>query len=161
MVICASSESFVAELTARGRLIGLDVGTKTIGIAVSDESRLIATPQSTLKRIKFTQDAEILCRLFDTEQACGIVIGLPLHTTQGDYTAMAQSVTQFARNLSRKTNLPILLWDERLSTQAARRALEDSGTRAMHHKAKIDHIAAGFILQGVLDALKILTPDGK
>ncbi|MEM9013197.1 MAG: Holliday junction resolvase RuvX [Pseudomonadota bacterium] len=143
---------FAAAVPAVGALLGLDLGTKTIGIAVSDPGRRIASPLGTLKRGKFTRDAETL-HGYLAERACvGLILGLP-RNMDGSEGPRAQSTRAFAHNLSAKLALPIGLWDERLSTVAAERALLEADTSRRRRAEVIDHVAAGFILQGALDRL--------
>ncbi|MEO1199598.1 MAG: Holliday junction resolvase RuvX [Pseudomonadota bacterium] len=141
-----------------GPLIGLDLGTKTIGIAVSDARRSIATPRETIRRKKFTLDAERLLAIIDQTEAVGIVLGLP-RNMDGTEGPRAQSTRAFARNLSPRTALPILLWDERLSTQAVTRTLLEADTSRARRAEVVDKMAAAYILQGALDRLRILDAD--
>jgi putative holliday junction resolvase len=136
-------------------LLGLDLGTKTIGLALSDRLLTIATPQKTLKRLKFTEDAAALLAFASEREACGVVLGLPVNM-DGSEGPRAQSTRAFARNLERLTALPIAFWDERLSTVAAERALLLADTSRKRRDEVIDHVAAGFILQGALDRLSHL-----
>ena len=141
-----------AHFPARGALIGLDLGSKTIGVATSDPDRRIATPVETLSRRKFAADAARLVALASERNAAGFVLGLPVNM-DGSEGPRAQSTRAFARNLARVTDLPIALWDERLSTVAVERALiAADATRARRAKV-IDQHAAAFILQGALDRL--------
>ncbi len=133
-------------------LVGLDLGTQTIGVAVSDTWRRIATPLETIRRVKFTLDAEALLRIIAARSIGGIVLGLP-RNMDGSEGPRAQSTRAFARNLSRLTDLPITFWDERLSTVAAERALLEADTSRARRAQVIDHVAAGYILQGVLDRM--------
>ena len=133
-------------------LIGLDLGTKTIGVAVSDSFQSVATPLETIKRKKFGVDAAALLELVDKRSIGGIVLGLPLNM-DGTEGPRAQSTRAFARNLCKLTPLPIIFWDERLSTVAAERALLEADTTRKRRSEVIDHVAAGYILQGVLDRL--------
>jgi putative holliday junction resolvase len=139
-------------IPARGALIGLDLGTKTIGVAASDPDRRIAAPVETVARKRFTDDAQRLIALAAERRAVGFVLGLPLNM-DGSEGARAQSTRAFARNLARLTNLPIALWDERLSTVAVERALIEADASRAKRKAVIDQHAAAFILQGALDRL--------
>lgn len=134
-------------------LIGLDVGTKTIGVAVSDLTRTIATALKTIRRTKFGVDAAELLALADDRQAGGFIIGLPVNFNASE-GPRAQSSRAFARNLGKLTSLPIALWDERLSTAAAERALLEADTSRKRRAEVIDSVAAAYILQGVLDRLK-------
>lgn len=144
---------FAAHLPARGPLVGLDLGTRTIGIAVSDLTRSVATPLQTVRRTRFTADAGALLALCTLRQAAAMVLGLP-RNMDGSEGPRAQSTRAFARNLTRKTDLPIALWDERLSTVAAERALLEADTSRARRSQVIDHVAAGYILQGALDRLR-------
>jgi putative Holliday junction resolvase len=142
-----------AELVPQGRpLAGIDLGTKTIGVAVSDRLLSVATPLETIRRRKFTLDAEALLALIATREVGGIVLGLP-RNMDGSEGPRAQSTRAFARNLSRLTELPMTFWDERLSTVAAERALLEADTTRKRRAEVIDHVAAGYILQGLLDRL--------
>ncbi len=138
---------------ARGGLIGLDLGTKTIGVAISDGMRYSATPLETIKRQKFTQDAERLVQLIAENQAVGIVLGLPLNM-DGSEGPRAQSTRAFARNLAQKTPLPIAFWDERLSTSAVTRMMIEADLRRDRRAEIVDKLAASYILQGALDRLR-------
>ena len=134
------------------RLMGLDVGTKTIGLALSDVTRRIATPLETIRRTKFTQDAEDLIAIAAEMEVAGLVIGLPINL-DGSEGARAQSTRSFARNLAALTSLPMAFWDERLSTQAAQRALLEADASRKRRSDLIDKMAAAYILQGALDRL--------
>lgn len=133
-------------------LIGLDLGTKTIGVAISDGLQSVATPIETVKRKKFGVDAARLLELIAERNIGAIVLGLPLNM-DGSEGPRAQSTRAFARNLSKLTPLPIVFWDERLSTVAAERALLEADTSRKRRSEVIDHVAASYILQGVLDRL--------
>lgn len=145
-------EDFAVALPPMGAIAGLDLGTKTIGVAVSDLLRGIATPLLTIRRVKFTDDAAELARIFAERRIIGVILGLP-RNMDGSEGPRAQSTRAFARNLSRLTPLPIGFWDERLSTVAAERALLEADTSRKRRKEVIDHVAAGYILQGVLDRM--------
>ena len=145
-------ESFAAALPPRQALMGLDLGTKTIGVAVSDTRLGIATPILTVKRKKFSVDAEALLGLIAERNIGGVVLGLP-RNMDGSEGPRAQSTRAFARNFSRLCPLPIGFWDERLSTVAAERALLEADTSRARRAELIDHVAAGYILQGALDRL--------
>ncbi len=136
----------------RHRLMGLDLGEKTIGIAISDAGRIIATPFKTLRRTKFSHDAQELLALAEEREIGGIVIGLPLNM-DGSEGPKCQSVRQFAANLGQQTGLPIAFWDERLSTVAVTRTLLEADTSRARRRQVVDKMAAGFILQGALDRL--------
>lgn len=137
-----------------GKLLGLDLGTRTIGVAVSDGMRYSATPLETIKRTKFTADAERLLELIAENAAVGIVIGLPLNM-DGSEGPRVQSTRAFVRNLAQKTPLPIAFWDERLSTAAVQRMLIEADTRRDRRAEVVDKLAASYILQGFLDRLRI------
>ncbi len=139
-------------LPERGALIGLDLGTKTVGVAVSDPDRRIAAPVETIARKRFHLDAERVLELAAERRAVGIVLGLPINM-DGTEGPRAQSTRAFARNLARLTELPIALWDERLSTAAVERALIAADASRAKRKAVIDQHAAAYILQGALDRL--------
>ncbi len=145
------SEAF-ARWPARGALIGLDLGTKTIGVAASDPDRRLAAGVETIARKTFTADAARILTLAGERAAVGFVLGLPLNM-DGSEGARAQSTRAFARNLARRTALPIGLWDERLSTVAAERALIEADMRRRRRAEVIDQHAAVIILQGALDRL--------
>ena len=139
-------------LPARGALIGLDLGTKTIGVASSDPDRRLATGVETIARKTFTVDADRLLALAAERKAAGFVLGLPINM-DGSEGPRAQSTRAFARNLARRTELPIALWDERLSTAAVERELIAADVSRRKRAAVIDQHAAIFILQGALDRL--------
>jgi putative Holliday junction resolvase len=139
-------------LPPRGTLLGLDLGSKTIGVAASDPDRRLAAAVETIKRGKFTDDADRLLRLAAERKAVGFVLGLPLNM-DGSEGPAAQSVRAFARNLAKRTDLPIALWDERLSTAAVERELIAQNASRKKRAAVIDQHAAVFILQGALDRL--------
>ena len=143
---------FAAALPRGTALMGLDFGEKTVGVAVSDRFRRVATPLETVRRAKFTHDAARLLEIVAGRGIGGIVLGLPLNM-DGTEGPRVQSTRAFARNLSRLTDVPITFWDERLSTVAAERALLEADTSRARRKEVIDHVAAGYILQGALDRL--------
>jgi len=155
-----SLEDFMAAVPDRTRLIGLDLGTKTIGMALSDLGRGIASPMETIRRKKFTQDAEQLLNHCARQQVGGIVIGLPLNM-DGSEGPRAQATRAFARNLSQKTDLPITYWDERLSTAAVTRTLLEADSSRARRAEVVDKMAAAFILQGFLDRLGFMGLDGR
>ena len=154
-MICDTPEEFAFAVPPLGVLAGLDLGTKTIGVAVSDTRRTIASPAETIRRKKFGIDAGALLALCAGRQVTGIVLGLP-RNMDGSEGPRAQSTRAFARNLTNLTDLPIAYWDERLSTVAAERALLDADTSRRRRAEVIDHVAAGYILQGFLDRLAYL-----
>jgi putative Holliday junction resolvase len=141
-----------AHLPPRGALLGLDLGTKTIGVATSDPDRRLATAVETLARKNFTADAARLLTLAQERKAAGFVLGLPINM-DGSEGPRAQSTRAFARNFSKLTELPIALWDERLSTAAVERELIGADVSRAKRAAVIDQHAAVFILQGALDRL--------
>jgi putative Holliday junction resolvase len=141
----------------RGALLGLDLGTKTIGIAVSDPDRRLAAGVETIARKTFSADAQRVLALASERKAVGFVLGLPINM-DGSEGPRAQSARAFARNLSRLTELPIALWDERLSTAAVERDLIAADASRKKRAAVIDQHAAAFILQGALDRLQRLKP---
>ena len=146
-----------AALPASGKLLGLDLGTKTIGVAVSDGLRFTATPLETIARTKFTNDAARLLELIGENAAVALVLGLPLNM-DGSEGPRVQSTRAFARNLAQKTDLPILFWDERLSTSAVTRMLIEADTRRDKRAEVVDKLAASYILQGFLDRLRLAPP---
>ena len=133
-------------------LIGLDLGTKTIGIAISDLLLKVANPLLTLKRKKLYLDLEVILNIISERSVCGIVLGLPKNMN-GSEGPRAQSTRSFAHNLSKVTNRPIAFWDERLSTVAAEKALLEADTTRKRRAELIDSVAAAYILQGALDRL--------
>ena len=142
----------LADVPPRGALMGLDLGTKTIGVACSDPDRKLATGVETIARTKFKADAERLLALSAERNAVAFVLGLPVNMN-GSEGPRAQSVRAFAGNLARLTDLPIALWDERLSTAAVERELIAADVSRAKRAAVIDQHAAAFILQGALDRL--------
>ncbi len=155
-MICETAEDLAAALPPAGGLLGLDLGTRTIGLAVSDGLRQVGTPLRTLKRTKFSADAAALLAVADERGLAGLVLGLP-RNMDGTEGPRCQSTRAFARNLARLTDLPIGFWDERLSTVAAERALLEADATRKRRAEVIDHVAAGVILQGVLDRLRNIT----
>ena len=144
-----------ALLPERGALLGFDLGTKTIGVAVSDPDRRLAAPVETIERKRFSDDAARLFTLAGERRVAGFVLGLPINM-DGSEGPRAQATRAFARNLAKLTELPIALWDERLSTAAVERALIEADVSRNKRKAVIDQHAAAYILQGALDRLLIL-----
>ncbi|MEM6386714.1 MAG: Holliday junction resolvase RuvX [Pseudomonadota bacterium] len=145
-------ESFKNHLPKMGALMGLDLGTHTIGVAISDGMRSVATPIETIKRKKFTLDAKALIAHLQKRDVAGIILGLPLNM-DGSEGPRCQATRAFARNLDPLVSRPIAFWDERLSTVAAERALLEADTSRRRRAEVIDHVAASFILQGALDRL--------
>lgn len=154
-MICDDFENFAAVLPRHRAIAGLDLGTVTIGVAVSDGMRQVATPLETIKRKKFGVDAEKLLAICIARDISGIVLGLPLNM-DGSEGPRCQSTRAFARNLEQLTDLPIAFWDERLSTVAAERALLEADTSRRRRAEVIDHVAASYILQGALDRLSYM-----
>ena len=146
------AQQFAIGLAAGCRLIGLDLGTKTIGLALSDVGRTVASPLDTFRRTRFTADAARLVALAEEHRAAGFVLGLPLNL-DGSAGPRAQSTRAFAANLNKVCRLPILLWDERLSTAAAERTLLEADTSRRRRAELIDKLAATIILQGALDRI--------
>jgi putative Holliday junction resolvase len=144
-------------LPERGALIGLDLGTKTIGVASSDPDRRVAAPVETIARKRFSLDAARILELTAERRAAGLVLGLPINM-DGSEGPRAQATRAFARNLAQLTALPIALWDERLSTAAVERALIAADASRAQRKAVIDQHAASYILQGALDRLAHRSP---
>jgi putative Holliday junction resolvase len=151
-MICETPEDFVAQIPAMGAIAGLDLGTVTIGVAISDVMHSVATPTETIKRKKFGVDAAKLLELTTHRLVTGIVLGLP-RNMDGSEGPRAQATRAFARNLERLTPLPITYWDERLSTVAAERALIEADMTRKRRAEVIDHVAASYILQGMLDRM--------
>lgn len=150
-MIFSSTLDFRDALPDRGRLAGLDVGTRTIGIALCDAGWVIASPAETISRVKFSVDAARLRALLTAQSARGMVIGLPLNLDGSD-SPRTQSVRAFARNVE-GIGLPILLWDERWSTQAVTRTLIDADASRARRAELVDKLAAAYILQGAIDAM--------
>ena len=154
-MITSLSSEFAAALPSGGKLAGLDVGTRTIGLAICDSGWHFAGPAETVRRTKFTQDLEALRDFVGREHVVGLVVGLPL-SMDGSDSPRTQSVRAFARNLA-PLGLPILLWDERWSTQAVERAMVDADVSRARRAEKIDALAAANILPGAIDALANLS----
>jgi putative Holliday junction resolvase len=150
-LIATGAQDFAAALPRGGKLLGLDVGTKTIGLAVCDAGWHFAGPVETIRRTKFTQDLENLSALIKRDSIAGLVVGLPLNM-DGTDSPRTQSVRAFARNLA-PLALPMLLWDERWSTQAVERAMISADVSRAKRAEKVDALAAAHILQGAIDAL--------
>ena len=154
MPILENAADIVPLLPRRARLLGLDLGTKTIGLALSDASRTIATPHETIRRTKFRADAERLTSLIAVQEVGGVVLGLPLNM-DGSEGPRCQSTRDFAGNFVACIDLPIAFWDERLSTAAAERLLVSDADLSRRRRAQvIDKVAAALILQSFLNHLK-------
>ncbi|CUX14876.1 Holliday junction resolvase RuvX [Rhizobium oryzihabitans] len=148
-------EELAETLQPAQAIAGLDLGTKTIGLAMSDLSRRFATPRPVLKRVKFTQDAEVLLAFAEKEKVAAFIIGLPMNM-DGSAGPRVQATRAFVRTMGEKTALPFIFWDERLSTVAAERALLEMDVSRAKRAERIDSAAASFILQGALDRLSAL-----
>jgi len=148
-------EELPARLQPQARLLGLDVGTKTVGLALSDVTRSIATPYETIKRTKFTADAKTIAAIIAKEGVGGLVIGMPFNF-DGSEGPRAQSTRAFARNLAMHVDLPMAFWDERLSTAAVERHLIEADASRKRRAEVVDRMAAAYILQGALDRLRNL-----
>jgi putative Holliday junction resolvase len=157
-LITADVREFRSALPGAGKLAGLDVGTRTIGIAICDSGWHFAGPLETIRRTKFTQDLASLRRILESEQAVGLVVGLPLNMDGSD-SPRSQSVRAFARNLA-PLERAVLLWDERWSTQAVERAMIEADVSRAKRAEKVDALAAAHILQGAIDALANLQQPG-
>jgi putative Holliday junction resolvase len=151
-------EDLSLHLAREARLLGLDVGTKTIGLALSDVTRSVATPFDTIRRTKFTVDAKAIRDVVENNQVGGLVIGLPLNL-DGSEGPRAQSTRAFAGNLAAHVTLPMAFWDERLSTAAVERHLIEANASRKRRAQVVDRMAAAYILQGALDRLRRLEPD--
>ena len=149
-MICEDIGELMTRAHAARSWMGLDLGTKTIGVAVSDRLLSSASPLHTIRREKFSKDAEALLQIIESRDIAAIILGLP-RNMDGSEGPRCQSTRAFARNLTRLTYLPIGYWDERLSTVAAERALLEADTSRKRRAEVIDHVAAGYILQGALD----------
>jgi putative Holliday junction resolvase len=144
---------FAAALPARAAILGVDPGEKRIGVAISDLTRMIASSLDTIARSKFAADAEALLKLYDGRQCAGLVIGLPLNM-DGSSGPAAQSARAFARNLIAKRDVPLLMWDERLSTAAVTRTLLEGDATRKRRGEVVDKMAAAYMLQGAIDAMQ-------
>jgi putative holliday junction resolvase len=145
-------EDLAKNLPVKARLIGVDLGAKTIGLAISDIERRLASPLNTLRRAAFARDAEALTAIFAEFDIAGIVLGLPLDLDGRD-SPRAQSTRAFARNLANQTTLPIVFWDERFSTAVVTRSLIANDVSRAKRAEVVDKMAAAYILQGALDRL--------
>ena len=152
-------EEFAARLAPGVRLMGLDVGTKTVGLALSDVTRTVATPLETIRRTKFQKDADALLALVARHGVGGLVIGLPLNM-DGSEGPRSQATRAFVRNLAARTGVPITFWDERLSTVAVTRALLEADASRARRAELVDKMAAAYILQGALERLRTLGAAG-
>lgn len=148
-------QDFAERLKTGDRVIGIDLGTKTIGLALSDVTRTVASPLETIRRVKFGKDAAALLALCDEHGVGGLVLGLPFNM-DGSEGPRAQATRAFARNLANLTDLPITAWDERLSTQAVTRTLLEADASRARRAEVVDKMAAAYILQGALDRMRAL-----
>ena len=148
-------EAFAATLQGQGRLLGLDLGSKTIGLAISDDRWTSASPIETIRRKKFGKDAQLLIELIERENVAGLVLGWPVNM-DGSEGPRCQSTRAFKTNFARLCALPVLFWDERLSSVAAERAMLEADMSRAKRAQKIDQIAASIILQSALDRLSKL-----
>lgn len=149
-------DEFAAALPRYGALAGLDLGERTIGVAMCDATRTVASAVETIRKTKFTADSEALFKLMDSREAAGLVIGLPLNM-DGTEGPRCQSVRAFARNLVARRDMPVLFWDERLSTVAVTRVMVDEHDLSRKRQAAaVDKLAATWILQGALERLRVL-----
>jgi len=153
-------ENIVSRLPPKGRLLGVDLGAKTIGLAVSDVERRLASPLKTLKRAAFEKNADALLAACSQYGVVGLVIGLPLDL-EGRDTPGAQSARAFGQNLATKTHLPIAFWDERFSTAAMERSLIEKDVSRVRRAQVIDKLAAAYILQGALDRLAAMPQEAR
>ena len=157
-MIIEDIRAFRGTLPRKACLLGLDIGEKTVGMAVSDDGLRVATPLDTIRRAKFTRDAEKLLAVIADYRIGGIVVGLPVNM-DGSEGPRCQSVRQFGANLAEKTDIPIGFWDERMSTQAMQRHLIAQDVSRKRRAEVIDKMAAQYILQGALDYLANLPDD--
>jgi len=155
-VAVVAIEDLSETIGAGAPLLGLDLGTKTIGLALSDGALIAASPHSTIRRTKFTPDAEALRRLVEQHGIGGLVIGLPVNM-DGSEGPGCQSARQFAANLLERFDIPIAFWDERLSTAAVTRTLIEADVSRKRRSEVVDKMAAAYILQGALDRLAVLS----
>lgn len=152
-------EEMAETLAPRQAIAGLDLGTKTIGLSMSDLGRRFATPRTVIRRVKFTIDAQALLDFAESEKVAGFIIGLPMNM-DGSAGPRVQATRAFVRNMEQKTALPFVYWDERLSTVAAERTLLEMDVSRAKRAERIDSAAASFILQGALDRLSLLASSG-
>ncbi|MEK6747328.1 MAG: Holliday junction resolvase RuvX [Pseudomonadota bacterium] len=149
-MLIENQEEFTKNLPKEGRILGLDVGQTTIGMALSDVRRSIASPLSTIERGKFSKDVEKLSLVISTHKICALVIGYPINM-DGSKGARAQSTITFVSNISKKIFLPMLLWDERFSTMAVEKMMIEADMSRQRRAELVDKLAASYMLQGYLD----------
>jgi len=159
MQAVATLEDFARDLPPRGRLMGIDLGTRTIGLSISDVERRLASPLETIRRVKFTADVLAMVKLADAREALAFVIGLPLNM-DGTEGPRAQATRAFVRNAAPLAGRPFAFWDERLSTAAVTRSLIDQDVSRAKRAEVVDRMAAAYILEGALSRLKRLSPSG-
>ena len=148
-------EELTSRLPAGSRLIGIDLGTKTIGLALSDVTHTVGSPLTTIKRTKFGKDAAALFNLCEEHNVGGLVLGLPVNM-DGTEGPRAQATRAFARNLANLSDLPIAFWDERLSTNAVTRTLLEADASRKRRGEVVDKMAAAYILQGALERIRAM-----
>lgn len=149
----AGIEDFIKQLPSQGRILGLDVGEATIGLALSDAGRMIASPLLTIERSKFTKDMETLKKTVEKHAVCALVIGYPVNM-DGSEGPRTQSTRTFASNLKKHLILPMLMWDERMTTMAVERMMLEADMSRARRAELVDKLAASYILQGVLDRMR-------
>jgi putative Holliday junction resolvase len=152
-MLIENQEEFTRNLPKEARILGLDVGETTIGLALSDIGRIIATPFSTIERVKFAKDIEKLKNIINTQNIGGLVIGYPINM-DGSQGPRAQSTRTFVANISKHIALPMLLWDERLSTMAVERMMVTADMSRKRRLELVDKLAASYMLQGYLDKVR-------
>jgi putative holliday junction resolvase len=148
-----SPKEFSAKLPTHSRLLGLDVGEKTIGLALSDVMRTIASPHSTIARKKFTTDMQELKKVINEHSVCGLIIGNPINM-DGSQGPRTQSIRTFVLNMHKQIDLPMLMWDERMSSMAVERTMLAADLSRQRRDQLIDKLAASYILQGLLDMIR-------
>lgn len=151
MAICENKQNLLKSQKKNSRLMGLDVGEKTIGLALSDTRLMIASPMETVRRKKWSEDSKKLLKLIEEQQVFGLIIGLPLNM-DGSEGPRCQSIRQLAENILKQIEIPICFWDERLSTAAVTRTLLDADMSRKRRSEVVDKMAAAYILQGFLDS---------
>ena len=151
-MLCSTSAEFAGHLSAHCRLLALDVGEKTIGLALSDTLRRVASPYDTIRRGKFAKDAESLQRIIKEQDVGGLVIGYPVNM-DGSEGPRTQSTRTFASNLGKLIGLPMLLWDERMTTMAVERVMLEADLSRQRRGELVDKLAASYMLQGFLDSI--------
>lgn len=151
MAICENKQNLLKYQEKNSRLMGLDVGEKTIGLALSDTRLMIASPMETVRRKKWSEDSKKLLKLIEEQQVFGLIIGLPLNM-DGSEGPRCQSIRQLAENILKQIDVPICFWDERLSTAAVTRTLLDADMSRKRRSEVVDKMAAAYILQGFLDS---------